>query len=532
VAVFSPASALSANSQYTLTVTTSARGLDGTPIDHSASVDFTTAVGPLDVPLTVSAPSPQLVYVSVPPGAIPDGLSATISNLATGESITAVVVNGGFDPLSIAANVGNTLKIDARTTRGLYSTTIVVPAASSPSIVRTNPVDGSTDVALNLPFTVVFSEPVASTSLGGSVRLFENGAEVGVFTMLKPPGLVAEFPAAVPTANTDYRLDVSSSISNLAGSHISQTTSVSFRTGNQLLPGAAPRGRIAFISNQDGKPQLYVVNADGSGLAQLTHDTLTYSALAWSPDATRIAVERSDGLVVMNADGTGVQLVATVGGGTPAWSADGMWIRFGSPEIREVSADGSQIRTLCTLAVSPAGGPTGGRGLVWSPDLHKAALEVESQLNGDGLTQLYMTDDQCSPVHRLTWAADAVQAAEGSPAWSRDGQNVAFWSAARRGPTVAGNVQISNGIWAGNPEGSWNSLAETPIYVDIGGNTTVMFQSALSWSPDGQLLAIVRSVSNVFEISVGPADGTGIPRHSIFAAAPGAQITQLAWSPR
>ena len=47
--------------------------------------------------------------------------------------------------------------------------------------------------------------------------------------------------------------------------------------------------RIAFVLDIDGYPQIFVMNADGSGPVQLTHEPLAALAPAWSPSASEIA---------------------------------------------------------------------------------------------------------------------------------------------------------------------------------------------------------------------------------------------------
>src|SRR6266849_4261827 len=49
------------------------------------------------------------------------------------------------------------------------------------------------------------------------------------------------------------------------------------------------RGTIAFHSNRDGDFDIYVMNADGSRVTQLTHNTTGDVDPIWSPDGKRIA---------------------------------------------------------------------------------------------------------------------------------------------------------------------------------------------------------------------------------------------------
>ena len=49
-------------------------------------------------------------------------------------------------------------------------------------------------------------------------------------------------------------------------------------------PAWSPDGkRIAFYSERDGNADIYVMNADGSGVTQLTRSTAQDGIPAWSP---------------------------------------------------------------------------------------------------------------------------------------------------------------------------------------------------------------------------------------------------------
>jgi dipeptidyl aminopeptidase/acylaminoacyl peptidase len=47
--------------------------------------------------------------------------------------------------------------------------------------------------------------------------------------------------------------------------------------------------RIAFVSSRDGNAEIYVMNADGTGLTRLTNDPAADFDPAWSSDGSRLA---------------------------------------------------------------------------------------------------------------------------------------------------------------------------------------------------------------------------------------------------
>ena len=71
------------------------------------------------------------------------------------------------------------------------------------------------------------------------------------------------------------------------------------------------------------------MNADGSAQHALTTDGGTKKTLvSWSPDATRIAYQRQDGMFVVPAEGG--PPVALPSGLGAAWSPDGTQIAYGN----------------------------------------------------------------------------------------------------------------------------------------------------------------------------------------------------------
>jgi dipeptidyl aminopeptidase/acylaminoacyl peptidase len=75
-------------------------------------------------------------------------------------------------------------------------------------------------------------------------------------------------------------------------------------------------GRIAFASGGS----LYLINADGSNLRQLTPAGGWDDQPAWSPDGIQLAFQRANQIWLITADGSGArQLTSGDGNGWPAW---------------------------------------------------------------------------------------------------------------------------------------------------------------------------------------------------------------------
>ena len=126
-------------------------------------------------------------------------------------------------------------------------------------------------------------------------------------------------------------------------------------------PAWSPDGaRIAFTSQRSGSSDVWVVDADGTHMRDLTPKPSLDDSPAWSPDGRHILFgsDRAShspfggDLFSMRPDGTNVRRLTREGHNyAPAWSPDGRWIAFnsqrdGNSEVYVMRPDGTGQRRL------------------------------------------------------------------------------------------------------------------------------------------------------------------------------------------
>ena len=375
-----------------------------------------------------------LVYVSLPPGSVPTGEVIRVFNRSGGDSLTAPMMAGGVDPLALPAVAGDTVDIRITTAGGTDTLEFIslVPLRKPPVVVRTDPPPAKRDVPLNTIIILIFSEPIKPMTLSAtSVQLLLNGQPVaGTVAFTDTTQLAVSFTPDLPLlVNSVYSLVATSEITDLSGDPLETAVAVAFET--QAGTGLASDA-IAF--SRDG--HIFVINPDGSGLRQLTNDSLGQDDMpAWSPDGLRIAFTRfrpdrgymmfgEAAIHVINADGTGLQRLSAVGDSIydaePSWSPDGSRIAFhghrptdyvlGS-EIHVMNADGTNPVQL-TAHHGISGQPA------WSPDGSRIAYRaLISAPIGNGI---FVMQADGSNSAKIISGDDSLY----SPSWSPDGSRV------------------------------------------------------------------------------------------------------------
>lgn len=191
-------------------------------------------------------------FVSLAPGSYPDALVAEVVNRRLARSVPAAIVDGGFDPVGIPADVGDTLIVNITRPGGeLVSIRGRVPARRPPRVVRTYPRPGRTDIAFNAIISAVFSEPVDPASIDQtSIRVSPalGGTVEGTVRPTEGSATGLEFvPAGPLQPGTEYRVLVMRTIRDLSGDPLEVQASLDFTTegpgpGNAIIVRSVTTG--------------------------------------------------------------------------------------------------------------------------------------------------------------------------------------------------------------------------------------------------------------------------------------------------
>ncbi len=158
----------------------------------------------------------------------------------------------------------------------------------------------------------------------------------------------------------------------------------------------SPDGRtLAYEAKYSGDavPQVYLVNADGTGRRRLTGAPSAAENPSWSPDGRQVVFGSGAQIYVVNADGTDQKQIWSGPALDPVWSPRGDAIlyrpSFGGLEV--VNPDGSGRRQIA--------GRNGGNFLLtsWSPDGGRIAFLWVSGVR----TSLYVVTFTGDDIRRL-----------------------------------------------------------------------------------------------------------------------------------
>jgi serine/threonine protein kinase/Tol biopolymer transport system component len=342
----------------------------------------------------------------------------------------------------------------------------------------------------------------------GVLALVGVGGYFGTRGLVGLPSVTATASDAAPALDT-LPFSSTRSASEPAASHtadVAATETLPTETLTPLAPTELPAASatapvesagslIAFASERTGKPQVFVMRDDGSGVRQVTDLPDGACQPDWSPDGTRLAftspckgnLQRYENasIYLVNLDGSGVTPISTAPGGDfdPAWSPDGKRIAFTSlqdgpaPHIFIMDVEGNNRARLSA---------EGGR-------------DYQPRWSADGTRLVFVTVPSTGDSTIFEMVADGTekqqysrgQGANSSPDWSRDGRLVLYIKSVSNGQVVTTLYEK-------------RGFVENPMLVGAGGSTTARFSADNQWIvADGMDSNRVRSIWKIRVVGGG-----------------------------
>ena len=261
---------------------------------------------------------------------------------------------------------------------------------------------------------------------------------------------------------------------------------------SSIIPLGGPSGKILYVSDQNGNRQLFLIDANGGDALQITNGSANYFSPTYIATTGQIGYMSDENnhttLFTSDTRGENTRKIIDIDGFAidfPAWSPDGKTIAASVVEkcvagmsaciydIVVMKSDGSERKNLTNTTASewvPA----------WSPD--GQAIAFSSDRDGD--SEIYVMNRDGSNLRQLT----DNDGYDGTPRWSPDGTRIAF------------DTDRDGGDW--------------DIYImDADGSDPLPVTSnssndfAESWSPDGRWLVYLSDADGDNEIYIIGVDG-------------------------
>lgn len=216
---------------------------------------------------------------------------------------------------------------------------------------------------------------------------------------------------------------------------------------------------IVFVSNRDGKNNIYVMNDNGSRVRRLTDTQFNIGAPRWSPDGSQIAFHmdlhstdpdprkpQQYDIFIMNADGSNQRRLTDHPklDVAPSWSPDGEYLTFDSGRSGKVEI---YIMEIATRNIRQLTQTDGVDDFVanpeWSPDGTQIVYEYSKAGHGRHIYIMDVDGGNARPLlkklRRGIWGGVILGFA---PSWSPDGKHILYSDS----EFVAGRGRVEDSI--------------------------------------------------------------------------------------
>jgi Tol biopolymer transport system component len=270
-----------------------------------------------------------------------------------------------------------------------------------------------------------------------------------------------------------------------------ESTAASARSYNGIVNTDKQERQILFVSHRNDAHEIYAMNMDGSNVVRLTFNDAFDGRATWSANGQHVAfaspLNNTTGkmdIYVMNANGSGLRNITNTPGideDWPEWAPQGNDLVFssnqtGDHEIYRYDMDEGTLTRLTDRAGFDDKWPT------YSPDGSKIAFQ--SNMGTTYKTEVFVMNADGSNIIRLT----TNTALDQMPTWSPDGTHIAFMSNRTGNPDIfvtnadgTGQVNITNNA-ATDARPSWSWTTGRIVFMS---NRDGGAQHIFSMNPDG-----------------------------------------------